>query len=91
MDVFSTITSPVFSELVIVYTGIMVAYLPQEVALFETLRMMNVVRPFELVFLLEVSDSYQGKARLELEEALASATANGLLDFLYCPPTIRRA
>ena len=91
MDIFSTITSHVFSELVIVHTGAPMTHLLQDIALFETLRMMNVARPFELVFSLEVSDSYQGKARRELAEALDSVTARGFLDFLDSPPTIRRA
>jgi len=91
MEVYSTITSPVFSELVVVHTGTTVASLPQEVAFFDALRAMDVIRPFKLVFLLEVTDAYQGKAGRELAEALDSAVASGLLDFLDSPPTIRRA
>jgi len=52
--------------------------------------MMNVLKPFTLVFLLEVSDFYQGKVQRELAEALDSVTAKGLLDFLDSPPTVRR-
>jgi len=89
LDVFSTITSPVFSELVIAHTGYAVASLPQEVTLFETLRKMNGVRPFKLVFLLEPSDLYQENVRQELAGVLDSVNANGFLDFLDSPPTIR--
>jgi len=89
MDVFSTITAPVFSELVIAHTGYAVATLPQEVTLFETLRKMNGVRSFKLVFLLEPSDSYEESVRRELVEVLNSVIANGFLDFLDSPPTIR--
>jgi len=85
-EVFSTITSPAFSELVIAL-GRHETRLPCGLAFFEALHMMNVVRPFKLVFLLEVS--YFLEARRELEEALASVTARGLLDFLNSPPTIR--
>ena len=89
LEVFSTITSPVFSELVIVLTGEHSSYLPQEVSVFETLRTMAQVRPFKLVFLLEVSDPLQREAQQELVGALDSVTARGLLDFLDSSPSIR--
>ena len=85
MEVFSTITSPVFSELVIVLGAQAVAYLPLGVMLFETLRTMNEARPFKLIFL------FLGEAREELAGALDSVIARGLLDFLDSPPTIRSA
>ena len=87
MDIFSTITSPTFSELVIVHTGYAMDHLPREVALFETLRKMNEVRRFKLVFLLEVEEFWD--PRRELSKALDSVAAKGLLDFLDSPPTIR--
>ena len=86
MEVFSTITSSAFSELVIAL-GRHDTSLPCGPAFFEALHMMHVVRPFKLVFLLEVSN-FLGAQR-ELEEALASVTARGLFDFLDSPPTIR--
>lgn len=58
MEVFSTITSPIFSELVIIRSGHWIPYLPCEVALFQTLRKMHEVRPFELVFFLRGSVLY---------------------------------
>ena len=84
-----TITSPMFSELAIVITVSEVAYLPQDLVLFEALGKMNEVRPFKLVFLPEDSGFDQEKARRELAEALESVTAKGLLGFLISPPTIR--
>jgi len=86
-----TITSPVFSELVIVIAGYAVAYLLQDATLFETLRKMNEMKPFKLAFLPEGSDFYQEKARQELVGALDSVTSEGFLDFLTSPPTIRWA
>jgi len=96
MEVFSTITSPVFSELVIVLAGYGISYLSKEVVMFETLRKMHEVRPFKLVF------SFEGpcfvfwsgrpalvEPRRELKEVLDSLATNGLLDFLGSPPTIR--
>jgi len=87
-DVFSTITSPVFSELVIII-GNSVTYLPQNVRFFETLRKMHEVRPFKLVFLFEAPDHWNTRRRLA--EALRLVTTKGLVDFLNSPPAIRIA
>ena len=86
MDAFLTITSPVFSELVVILGANAVAHLPSGV-MFDTLRTMNEVRPFKLVFLLVAV----GEARRRLVGALDSVTARGFLDFLDSPPTIRTA
>ena len=88
MDVFSTITSPVFSEVVIVLWGYEIASLPSQVALFQTLRMMNEVRSFKLVFLAEVPGFCLDEERQELAGALGSVIAKGLLGFLESPPDI---
>jgi hypothetical protein len=89
MEVFSTITSPVFSELVIVLGVKAAARLPSEVTLFETLRTMNEIRTFKLAFLLVAPDLHRENARRMLTGALGPAAASGLLDFLDSPPTIR--
>jgi len=88
MEVFSTITSPVFSELVIVLAGSDMVYFRWKDT-FKTLRMMNEVRPFKLMFLLEIPNFPQEEARQKLARALDSVTVEGLLDFLDSPPTIR--
>ena len=46
MEVFSTITSPVLSELATNIAGHEIGYLPQHRALFQTLRKVNEVRDF---------------------------------------------
>jgi hypothetical protein len=89
IETFSTIASPLFFELVIVVGTDAEAYLPSEVPFFETLRTMNEVRPFKLVFLVVAPDSFLGEARQELAEALDSVATKGLLNFLNSPPTIR--
>ena len=86
MGVFSTITSPVFSELVIALRH-HETDLSHGVTFLKALQRMNGIRPFKLVFLLEVSDFQEG--RRELTRALDSVTVRGLLDFLDSPPTIR--
>jgi len=88
MEAFSTIKSPVFSELVIVITSYAL-YLPTEDTLFKTLREMNEVRRFKLVFLLEASDFHQEQVHRELVEALDLISANKSLNFLTSEPTIR--
>ena len=57
--------------------------------MFETLRKMNEVRRFKLVFLVEAENALD--ARREITAALVSVTAKGLLDFLDSRPTIRTA
>jgi len=52
---------------------------------------MNETIPFKLVFLLEDPDPLQSGTRQELASALGIVIANGLLDFLDSPPTIRTA
>ena len=89
MEIFSTITSPVFSELALILGNESIAYLPSDIMLFETLRTMNEVKPFKLVFLLVVPIRLQEEARRKVAEAIDSVTAKGFLDFLDSPPTIR--
>lgn len=91
MQIFATITSPVFSKLAIAITGYVVAYLPQDERLFETLRKMHEHKPFKLVFSPEGSGFYRETARRELAEAVDSVVSKGLLDFLASPPTIHWA
>jgi len=89
MEVFSTITSPVFSEFVIFLSEEEIVDLPSDITLFETLRTMNGVRPFKLVFLLNLWCSPPKEALKELMEAIDLVNTEGLLDFLGSPPTIR--
>jgi len=90
-EVFSTIASPVFSELVIVFAGRGISPLPRDTSLFTTLYAMNEIRPFQLVFLLEVSGCSQEEALRELAGVLEPVYVEGLLDFLGSPPVVRSA
>ena len=83
MEVFSTITSPVFSELGLLIWDDEAVRLLSEVMLFETLHAMNKVRPFKLVFLL------MGVALWESAGTLDLAIERGFFDFFDSPPTIR--
>jgi hypothetical protein len=88
MKIFSTIASPVFSELVILIGPDVVTGSPSGDPFFETLRTMNGVRPFKLVFFLVAPDLLREEACQKLEGAIDSVIARGLLDFLDSPPTI---
>jgi len=91
MDVISTITSPVFSELVIVLERYEIVSLLSDVELFETLGRMYEVRPFTLVFFLKAEGSHCRRADVleRLEDAIILATATGLLNFLDSQPVVR--
>ena len=89
MEAFSTITSPVFSELIVVIWYEQFTSLPSDIAFFKTLSMMNEVRPFKLGFLLQVHSPPSREGRLRLERAVESLTETGRLDFLNSPTTIR--
>jgi len=90
MKVFSTVASPVFSELVIVLGGYnAITQLPREVTLFETLRKMSELRPFKLAFSLVVLDPARVEPLRKFAADLDLVAANGLLSFLDSSPTIR--
>ena len=96
MEVFSSIRSPVFSELVIILVSGVEAHLPQEAMLFETLRKMYELRPFKLAFSFEgpcfvqrAGRSESVEPRWEVKKALDCGAAKGFLDCLDSPPTIR--
>ena len=80
METFSTITSPAFSELVLVLRNDETTHLPSDVTLFKTLRTMMELRTFKLVFLLATPNQLRGEARRKLAEALDLVRAKGLLD-----------
>ena len=89
MEIFSTIASPVFSELVLNLRDEQIAHLPSQLAPFEALRMANEIRPFKLVFFLVATDSSLGEARRKLARTIDLVTVKRLLNFLDSPPTIR--
>ena len=80
-----------FHELVIVLKETDIAYLHLEIPMFETLRKMHEVKPFQLVFLLEIWGSSQCEGQRNWGRSLDLVVAKGLLNFLDSPPTIRSA
>lgn len=87
-SIFHTITSPVFSELVVVIKSGDIYHFPWR--MYDTLRRMYGVRPFKLKFLLIGSEkSSEAVALRTWQGAVNTATARGLLGFLESPPSIR--
>jgi len=67
-----------------------IADLPSDGAFFETLRAMKEVRPFKLVFSVDVLFPIDSEeAQRMLVGALDAMNTAGVLDFLDSPPTIR--
>ena len=88
-EVFSTITSPVFSELVIVLLADVMSYQPTTgYFLCKGLRELNEVRPFKLAFSFE-GHLWGGDIQGALAIRTASQTRTSDLDFLDSPPTVR--
>ena len=90
VEVFSTITSPAFSELVIVLRSDRFLRLLLDLTSFEVLRMVHRIRPFKLVFLLYIYHLPHGDERV-FERALETASAGGHFNFLDSPPAVRSA
>jgi len=91
MEIFSTITSPVFSELVIVVKGDEISDIPSDFTFFVALRTMKEVRPFKLVFSFDTHPPFYNGEREQqrLMEVFDVLNAEGLLEFLDSPPVIR--
>jgi len=91
MEIFSTITSSVFSELVIAVRGYETSDISSDVTFFEALRTMKEIRPFKLVFSFDTlaQITHGEKEQRRLAEVLDMVNAAGLLDFLDSPFIIR--
>lgn len=88
-DLLSTIRSPVFSDLVIVLedrTTHDTRFFQH--TLFGVVRCMYEVRPFRLVFCLEIWDGDQEDTARMLKRYIDAEVAEGGLEFLPCPPLI---
>ena len=88
-DLLPTITSPVFSDIVIVVeSGTIQNPHPSSHVSFELMRHLYEVKPFRLVFCLEVWDGDREVALRRLKEYIDGEAAKGVLEFLPCPPLI---
>lgn len=88
-DLLPTITSPVFSDVVLVLQGDSI----REANFFQrdlvsVVRGMYEVKPFRLVFCLEVRAMHREDTTERLKKWIETETAGGSLDFLPCSPII---
>jgi len=82
----STITSPVFNEVVIVFAGEDVYCPPLGIA--GVLREMYEIKKFHLVYRLEDLESSRESNLRELVVVTQKEVASGSFDFLPCPPLV---
>jgi len=85
-DIFFTITSPVFSEIVLVFRRTEL-FRPYHIP-FETFREMYSKRKFRLVFCLEVLKKYRNVGLNVMRRRMDLEIARKRLDFLASPPTL---
>ena len=86
-DIFSTITSPVFTEIILVFQRpdlYRPFYIP-----FEMFREMHSERKFRLVFSLEVAKKYREVGVQVMRRRMAGEMGGPSLEFLGEPPTLR--
>jgi len=84
-----TIASPVFSDVVLVLQGNSIReadFLQRD--LVSVVRGMYEMKPFRLVFCLEVPEERREDTTERLKTCIKTETAEGRLDFLHCPPVI---
>jgi len=85
-DIFSTITSPEFSEITLLFQYqdlIHPFYIP-----FDVFREMHSKRKFRLVFCLEVLKIYTAVGLKVVRQEMDRMFAQGIVDFLESPPTL---
>jgi len=80
-----TITSPVFSEIVVVFSVDDISWPPTNLA--EMLREMYKIRRFRVAFCLE-AEAIRASNLRPLRLATEADVMNGFYDFLPCPPVI---
>jgi hypothetical protein len=85
-DIVSTITSPVFSEVILVFQFADL-YRPYRVP-FDMIREMHSKKKFRLVYCLEVSKKYRDEILQTMRQRMEWEIAHGRLDFLESPPTL---
>ena len=84
-DITSTITSPVFSEVILVFQRLDL-YCPNHIP-FDMLRQMHSKRKFRLVFCLEAAKKYRDHGREVMLRKVSLGPTYQPLDFLTSRPT----
>jgi len=86
-DIISTINSPMFSEVVLVFQRPDL-YRPYSIS-FETFREMHSKRKFRLVFCLEVLKKYRNPGFQVMRQRMEYEMTQRRLNFLESPPTLK--
>ena len=81
-----TITSPVFSEIVVIFSEEEVLWPPWDLA--EVLREIHEIRKFHLAFCLETMERIRAMNLRALSLATQREVEKGTYDFLACPPAV---
>ena len=87
-DLLSTVTSPVFSDVVIILQDTIIHTNFLQDSLFSAVRDMSKVRPFRLVFRLGKSSRDRERNRERLKSLIEAEAARGGLGPLLHPPVI---
>lgn len=85
-ELLSTITSPAFSEIVVVFPRMETPWPPP--VLVEALREMCVIKEFRVAFCLETSEMLGAPGLHHMTLETMAAAAGGTFDFLPCPPLV---
>jgi len=81
-----TITSPVFSEIVVIFSENEVRRLPPGLA--KALHEMYKIRKFRVAFCLETIERFEAHNLRLLTSEIEVGALKGSLDFLPCPPSV---
>lgn len=85
-DLLSTITSPAFSEVVVVFCEMDVRWPPR--GLNEVLREMYKIKRFRVAFCLETQEELRAQGLHQLSVGTGATVAGGAYDFLPSPPLV---
>lgn len=85
-DLLSTITSPAFSEVVVVFYELDVRWPPR--GLNEVLREMYKIKRFRVAFCLETQEELRAQGLHRLTMDTGAAAAGGAYEFLPSPPSV---
>lgn len=85
-ELLPTITSPVFSEIVVVFSEEEVHRLPPGLA--KALHKMYKIRKFSVAFCLETIERFEVYSLRLLASEIEMGALKGSLDFLPCPPSV---
>jgi hypothetical protein len=85
-ELLLTVTSPVFSEIVVVFSGVEARWPPRDLA--ERLHEIYKIREFRVAFCLETAERLGVSSLRIMKSTMQAEVAKGSYDFLPCPPLV---